>query len=87
MEQRQIQPVDYNIARQLKTIRQIRGLSLQDVAKKIGISYQQLQKYEDAKNRINAGRLWELSRVYHVPISDFYMNYDHDFKNLTNAII
>ncbi len=48
------------------------GLTLQTLAKAVGVTYQQLQKYERGVNRIGASRLFNLSRVLDVPVSFFF---------------
>ncbi len=49
-------------------------MSLKTVAGLIDITYQQLQKYENGSNRINAARLWQLSHIYNIPIENFFEN-------------
>ena len=49
-----------------------RDMSLRDASSKIGIAYQQLQKYEMGINRVSAGRLWQLSVFYRHPVQKFY---------------
>jgi transcriptional regulator with XRE-family HTH domain len=48
------------------------GLTQPDVAAEVGITFQQLYKYEKAKNRIGAARLYELSKVLGVPVTFFF---------------
>jgi transcriptional regulator with XRE-family HTH domain len=48
------------------------GISQPNLAAALGIAYQQLSKYEQAINRISAGRLYELSKVLDVPITFFF---------------
>ncbi len=48
------------------------GLSQQQMAHMIGVTYQQTHKYERAINRISAGRLFEIARVLKVPVSYFF---------------
>ncbi|PCH99412.1 MAG: transcriptional regulator [Alphaproteobacteria bacterium] len=69
---KKISPIDTIIARNIKNARARRSLSLKYVSAKMGIAYQQLQKYESASNRISAGRLWELSQIYKTPVKDFF---------------
>ncbi len=69
---RQPNAIDMIIAKNIKTIRIRRNISLQEVVPKIGITYQQLQKYESGINRISAGRLWQLSIIYRTPIQGFF---------------
>ncbi len=52
--------------------RNLLGLTLQTLAKAVGVTYQQLQKYERGVNRIGASRLFNLSHVLDVPISFFF---------------
>ena len=48
------------------------GLSQQQLAQMIGVTYQQAHKYERGLNRISAGRLYEIAQVLSVPISWFF---------------
>jgi transcriptional regulator with XRE-family HTH domain len=52
--------------------RNLLGLTLQTLAKAVGVTYQQLQKYEWGVNRIGASRLFNLGQVLDVPISFFF---------------
>nr|WP_281417470.1 helix-turn-helix transcriptional regulator [Plastoroseomonas hellenica] len=65
-------PVDQHIAARLRERRLVMGLSQADLAALIGVSYQQLQKYETAENRIAAGRLYEIARSLRTPVAWFY---------------
>jgi transcriptional regulator with XRE-family HTH domain len=56
----------------VKARREQVGMSQSELASKLGISFQQLQKYERGQNRISAGRLFELADVLGVEISWFY---------------
>ena len=48
------------------------GLTQQQLAELIGVTYQQAHKYERGINRISAGRLYEMSQVLSVPVSYFF---------------
>ncbi len=63
---------DVHVGVRVRLLRTRARLSQPRVAQAIGISYQQLQKYETGANRIAAGTLWDLSRVIGCEISDFY---------------
>jgi len=52
------------------------GLSQQQMADMIGVTYQQAHKYEKGINRISAGRLYEISQALKVPVSFFYEGLD-----------
>ena len=58
--------VDFEIGKRLLALRQIRGLSQEELATQIGISFQQVQKYENGINRIAANRLLTFSRILDV---------------------
>ncbi len=65
-------PIDIHVGSRLRLRRHLLGLTLQTLAKAVGVTYQQLQKYERGVNRIGAGRLFNLSRVLDVPVSFFF---------------
>ncbi len=64
--------IDKHVGQRLRDRRRTLDLSQQDIAKILGISYQQVQKYECGLNRISAGRLFMLGHIMHVPVSYFY---------------
>ena len=68
-----ISAVDEHIGQRLQLRRVMLGLSQKDLADACGISFQQLQKYEVANNRISASRLFELSTVLETPMSFFFL--------------
>ncbi len=65
-------PVDRHIGRQIRLFRVQSNLSQGDLAKAIGVSYQQMQKYETAKNRVSASMLYEIARALQVPPGRFF---------------
>ncbi|MFD2738133.1 helix-turn-helix domain-containing protein [Sulfitobacter aestuarii] len=71
-------PVDIHVGRKLKQIRTLRRLSQTDVARKLDLSFQQIQKYEIGANRIAASRLFELSRILEVETSYFFEGLSSD---------
>jgi transcriptional regulator with XRE-family HTH domain len=50
----------------------VHGLSQQELGEKVGVSFQQMQKYEKGVNRVSAGRLSDLAAALGVPITTFY---------------
>ena len=64
------------IARQLTRRRKALGMSLADVAKRCGVSLQQVHRYETAANVISSPMLWRLSRCLDVPVSYFFETVD-----------
>ena len=65
-------PVDVHVGRKVRECRIAQGLSQISLAKKLGISFQQVQKYESGANRIGGSRLWEISCILDVPVSNFF---------------
>ena len=68
--------VDRYVGTRIRERRVMLGLSQQQMADMIGVTYQQAHKYERGINRISAGRLYEISRVLNVPITYFYEGLD-----------
>lgn len=73
-------PVDIHVGQKLKQIRTLRRLSQTDVAKRLNLSFQQIQKYEIGSNRVAASRLFELSKILEVEPSYFFEGL-HDNTN------
>ena len=65
-------PIDAHVGERVLARRKLLGMSQTDLGDAIGLSYQQVQKYENAMNRISSSRLYELSRVLDVPVEYFY---------------
>jgi len=65
-------PVDVLVGRRVRERRTLEGMSQMAVAINLGLSFQQLQKYEKGTNRISASRLYELAQLLDVPVSYFY---------------
>lgn len=64
--------VDEHIGQRVQLRRLMMGLSQKDLAQICGVTFQQIQKYESAGNRISASRLFELSTALETPISFFF---------------
>lgn len=66
--------VDIHVGQRLKVRRSLLGLSQEKLAEAIGVTFQQIQKYEQGMNRISAGRLYQIAKVLQVPIVYFFEN-------------
>lgn len=64
-------PVDIHVGTKVKTRRLMLGLSQDDLAKAIGLTFQQVQKYERGTNRISVSRLMDISRALKAPLDYF----------------
>ena len=69
-------PVDIHVGKRVKEIRTIRGLTQSNVADLLGISFQQLQKYETGANRVSASRMFEIAKLLDVSPSFFFEGID-----------
>ncbi len=65
-------PVDVHVGARLRVRRTLLGMSQTNLGDAIGVTFQQMQKYEKGTNRISASRLFALSRVLDVPIQYFF---------------
>ena len=65
-------PIDVHVGSRVRLRRTLLGLSQEKLGEALGLTFQQVQKYERGANRIGASRLFDLSRVLDVPISFFY---------------
>lgn len=75
-------PIDSHIGKRIKTRRQQKDLSQDDLAKMVGIPYQQLQRYESAATRVAAAMLYEISAALNTPISYFLENAPLELKRI-----
>ncbi len=64
--------VDTYVGQRIRDKRNERGMSQTEVANAIGVTFQQVQKYERGTNRVGASRLFDLSRILSVPIQYFF---------------
>ena len=67
-----LSPVDVHVGSRVRLRRTLLGMSQEKLGTAIGLTFQQVQKYERGANRIGASRLFDLSRVLDVPVSFFF---------------
>jgi transcriptional regulator with XRE-family HTH domain len=65
-------PVDVEVGHRIRIERLSRGLSQTALANQLGVTFQQVQKYEKGVNRVGAGRLTRIAEVLGVPVSTFF---------------
>lgn len=65
-------PVDLHVGRRLRLRRGLVGMSQERLAELLGITYQQVQKYERGANRIGSSRLHDIARILDVPVAWFF---------------
>jgi transcriptional regulator with XRE-family HTH domain len=69
---KQTNPVDVQVGNRVRIRRMLIGMSQERLGELLGLTFQQVQKYEKGVNRIGAGRLFDVSRILGVPIDYFY---------------
>lgn len=73
-------PVDVHVGTRVRLRRQILKMSQEKLGDKLGVTFQQVQKYERGSNRVGASRLWRISQVLEVPISFFFDGLSDNYK-------
>ncbi|WP_299925916.1 helix-turn-helix transcriptional regulator [uncultured Pelagimonas sp.] len=65
-------PVDVHVGKRIRHRRWLVGMTQQQLAEKVGIKFQQIQKYETGANRVSASRLWDIADALEVKVSFFF---------------
>lgn len=71
--------IDRYVGIRIRLRRRVIQMSQQELAARLGITFQQLQKYENGQNRVGAGRLFELARALNVSVGYFFEDFDPNF--------
>jgi transcriptional regulator with XRE-family HTH domain len=66
------QPVDSLVGERIRLLRKRRNMSQTDLGKALGVTFQQVQKYENGKNRVGASRLHQVATALNVPITELF---------------
>ena len=74
-------PIDVHVGNRIRLRRTLLGLSQEKLASLLGLTFQQVQKYERGMNRVGASRLWDISRVLEVPVNFFYEDMNKDIAS------
>lgn len=72
MPKRRSDKRDIEVGRRVRAFRLQKGLSQEKLADQLGVTFQQVQKYEKGTNRVAAGRLQRIAEILEVPITDFF---------------
>ena len=65
-------PIDVIVGRRIRERRLLLDMNQQELARKLWLTFQQVQKYESGANRVSASRLWEIAAVLNMPIAYFF---------------
>jgi transcriptional regulator with XRE-family HTH domain len=74
-------PIDIHVGSRIRLRRTLLGMSQERLGEALGLTFQQVQKYERGVNRVGASRLFDLSRVLDVPISFFFDDLPESLAN------
>ena len=69
---------DVHVGESIRAHRLIAGMSQTDLADQLGISFQQVQKYEKGANRVGAGRLPQIAAIFDIPITALFDTHAHE---------
>lgn len=75
-EDKKPHPIDVHVGGRVRLRRTMLGMSQDKLADSLGLTFQQIQKYEKGVNRIGASRVFEISHVLGVPIQFFFDDFD-----------
>ena len=64
--------VDTHVGKRIRHRRWMTGITQQQLAERVGIKFQQIQKYETGMNRVSASRLWDIAHALSVPVTFFF---------------
>ncbi len=80
-------PVDVHVGNRIRLRRTLLGLSQEKLASMLGLTFQQVQKYERGFNRVGASRLWDIGNVLEVPINFFFEDMDKTTANQSPRMV
>lgn len=84
-DKKRLNQIDAHVGSRVRLRRTLLGMSQEKLGEAIGLTFQQVQKYERGANRIGASRLYKLSEVLDVPISFFFDDMNPDVSGLRRA--
>jgi transcriptional regulator with XRE-family HTH domain len=73
--------LDAEVGQSIRLHRKNAKMTLQGLADRLGIAYQQVQKYETGVNRVGAGRLMEIAEILNIPVANFFEGVREDAGN------
>jgi transcriptional regulator with XRE-family HTH domain len=80
MQQKRAQKIDRVIGRNVRTHRLAKKMSQTELGKRLGVSFQQVQKYENGTNRVGSGRLYQIAAILGVHVSTLFRGGDRSEK-------
>ncbi|MGA2894384.1 MAG: helix-turn-helix transcriptional regulator [Xanthobacteraceae bacterium] len=65
--------IDKSIGRNVRIYRLSKGVTQHQLGAKLGVTFQQIQKYENGTSRISSGRLFQIAQIFEVPVTDLFI--------------
>ena len=87
MDDNEPNPVDVHVGKRIRLRRTILHITQQQMADLLGLTFQQVQKYEKGANRVGASRLWDISRVLKVPMDFFFEDMEDGVAQLSPRML
>ncbi|MDH3740939.1 MAG: helix-turn-helix domain-containing protein, partial [Hyphomicrobiales bacterium] len=72
MTRRNPNPIDVHVGNRVRMRRMLIGMSQEKLGERLGLTFQQVQKYEKGSNRISASRLYQMAQILGVPVQFFF---------------
>ena len=79
-------PVDIHVGKCVRHRRWMLGVTQQQLGDKVGIKFQQIQKYETGMNRVSASQLWDIAEALDVPVSFFFNEFAKDGEDADTMV-
>jgi len=74
-------PVDIHVGSRIRLRRMMIGMSQERLGERLGLTFQQVQKYEKGANRVGASRLFAISNILEVPVEFFFADMPHNITD------
>jgi transcriptional regulator with XRE-family HTH domain len=85
MPRRRNDIVDAHVGKNIRILRQTRKMSQTDLAKKVGVTFQQIQKYENGSNRVGSGRLYKIATILKVSVGSLFDGVDRSGEAIESS--
>ena len=76
---RYVHPVDAHVGRRLKAKREKRGISQNELASAVALTFQQIQKYEKGTNRVSSSKLYDFAKILNVGVEFFFRGLEESY--------
>ncbi|MEO0569315.1 MAG: helix-turn-helix transcriptional regulator [Pseudomonadota bacterium] len=71
-----VKQIDRHVGKRLRFMRKVNGMSQASLAESVGLTFQQIQKYEQGSNRISASKIWQFCNILGASPNDFFVGLD-----------